>query len=322
MTHALVVGGSGFIGSHVADALTSADICVRLLDRVRSPHRSADQEMVVGDYTDAGTVERAMQGCDVVYNFAGLSDLDEAQSRPLDTVRINILGNAILLDAARAAGVKRYVLASTIYVYSEAGGFYRCSKQACELYVEEYQRRYGVDYTILRYGTVYGRRSTERNSVHRYLKQALLERRVIGYGKGHEIREYIHVADAASCSVKILDDAFKNQHVILTGPSGMRLHDFLYMIREMVGTDVQVEIQNPDTRSDSEGPMGHYAITPYAFRPKLGRKLVNSSYIDLGQGLLDCLEEISQQLPRADAVQLQSAAEGGGRWPKRRPALS
>ena len=300
MRKALVVGGSGFLGSHVADALTAAGISVRLLDLVSSPYRSSDQEMVVGDFTDERAVERAMKGCDVVYNFAGLSDLDEAQSKPAETVRSNILGNVVLLNAAREAGVTRYVFASTIYVYSQAGGFYRCSKQACELYVEEYQRRYGVDYTILRYGTVYGRRATERNSVHRYLKQALVEGCVVGYGKGSEIREYIHVTDAARSSVHILEEAFKNEHAILTGPSGMRLVDFLEMIREIVGPEVQVELRDPDTRSDSEGPMGHYSITPYTFRPKLGRKLVDSSYVDLGQGLLDCLEEIHEQSSRAD----------------------
>lgn len=297
---ALVVGGSGFIGSHVADALTAEGISVRLLDLIASPHRSQDQEMVVGDFTDARVVERAVQGCDVVYNFAGLSDLDEAQSKPAETVRSNILGNVVLLDAAREADITRYVFASTIYVYSQAGGFYRCSKQACELYIEEYQRRCGLNYTILRYGTVYGRRATERNSVHRYLKQALVDRCVVGYGNGSEIREYIHVTDAARSSVRALDEAFQNEHVILTGPSGMRLVDFLEMIREMVGPEVQVELRDPDTRNDSEGPMGHYAITPYTFRPKLGRKLVSPSYVDLGQGLLDCLEEIHQQLSRTD----------------------
>ncbi len=293
---ALVVGGSGFLGSHVADALTASGVSVRLFDLVASPHRSQNQEMVIGDFTEARAVERAMEDCEVVYNFAGLSDLDEAQSKPAETVRSNILGNVVLLERARHARVRRYVFASTIYVYSDAGGFYRCSKQSCELYVEEYQRRYGLDYTILRYGTVYGRRATERNSVHRYLRQALVDRRVIGYGNGSEIREYIHVTDAARLSVDILQEAFKNEHILLTGPSGMRLVDFLGMIREIVGPDVQVQLHDPATRSDSEGPMGHYAITPYSYRPKLGRKLLSSSHVDLGQGLLDCLEEIHRQM--------------------------
>ncbi len=303
----LVVGGSGFIGSHVADALTAAGLSVRLLDVVPSPYRVSAQEMIVGDCTDGGVVKRAMQGCDIVYNFAGLSDLDEAQARPLDTIRTTVLGNAVLLDAARAEGVNRYVLASTIYVYSRAGGFYRCSKQACELYVEEYQRNFGLDYTILRYGTVYGRRAGERNSVHRYLKQALVDRRVVGYGIGNEIREYIHVTDAAKSSVQILDGAFRNEHVLLTGPSGMRLLDFLEMIREIVGAEVQVELRSPQTRQDSEGPMGHYSITPYSFRPKLGRKLVSSSYVELGQGLLDCLEELHVRLSQQEMPNQVSA---------------
>ena len=95
----------------------------------------------------------------------------------METVRLNVLGCANLLEAARQAGAKQFVFASTIYVSSESGGFYRASKQACELLVEEYQRQFGLDYTILRYGTLYGGRTDERNSVHRYLRQALLNRR-------------------------------------------------------------------------------------------------------------------------------------------------
>lgn len=168
---AIVFGGSGFVGSHVADALTEAGHEVAIYDLCPSQHLRSMQKIVVGDILDAEAVGRAMKGQEVAYNFAGLAELEEGLVRPLDTVYQNVLGNSILLEAACKEGIKRYVFASTIYVYSQAGGFYRVSKQAAELYIEEYQRRSGLDYTILRYGTLYGRRANDRNSVHRYLKQ-------------------------------------------------------------------------------------------------------------------------------------------------------
>lgn len=108
---------------------------------------------------------------------------------------------------------------------------------------------------------------------------------------GDELREYIHVEDAARLSVEILADEYANEQVVLTGHHPMRYNDLLTLIREVVGEDVEVELRPPGSESE-EGSSAHYAITSYAFRPRVARKLVSSYYIDMGQGLLDCLAEI------------------------------
>ena len=291
----VVFGGAGFVGSHTADALSEVGYDVTVFDLQPSPYLRSDQQEVIGDIRDVTAVGAALDGCRVVYNFAGLADISDCFERPLDTVRENVEGNAILLDAAVQSDVHRYVFASTIYVYSEAGSFYRVSKQGCELYVEEYQRRYGLDYTILRYGTLYGRRAGAHNAIHGYLKQALTERRIDCVGTGEELREYIHASDAARASVEILADEFANQHVIITGHHPMRVRDLLAMIREIVGRDVEVNPQAGSMYDDStKRDSGHYKLTPYNFQPKIGRKLAGNYYLDMGQGLLDVLEEIYQ----------------------------
>lgn len=286
----IVFGGSGFVGSHLSDALTNAGHDVTIFDMKPSPYLQAGQTFIQGDILDSDSIKQAIANQDVIYNFAGLADLDDALARPIDTARLNVLGCVNLLEAARHTNIKRFVFASTIYVYSEAGGFYRVSKQACESYIEEYHRRFGLNYTILRYGTLYGRRADSRNSVYRYLKQALTERKISVHATGDEMREYIHVEDASRASVKILEDEFENQNIILTGHHPMRFRDLMQMIREMVGKDVQVDLQTP---LDS-GITGHYNLTPYTYHPKIGKKLVNNYYVDMGQGLLDCLDEIYQ----------------------------
>ena len=194
--------------------------------------------------------------------------------------------------------MSRFVFASTVYVYSKSGGFYRTSKQACESYIEEYQKQFGLDYTILRFGTLYGRRANLKNSVYRFLKDAFENRKMTYYGNGEEVREYIHVQDAAQCSVDILGEDYRNQHVILTGHNPMKVRDILMMIQEIVGGDVEIEFQKALSRDH-----GHYRITPYSFQPKLGRKLVRPYYLDMGQGLLDCLEEIHNNEFNGDYVQ-------------------
>jgi UDP-glucose 4-epimerase len=288
---AVVIGGSGFIGSHVADALLAAGHEVTVLDRRRSPYLADEQRFVQADTLDRLQIEAAIHGQDAVYHFAGIAHLDVGLSNPIGTVEQNVLGTVIALEAARLAEVKRFVYASSIYVYSAGGSFYRCSKQAAELYIEEYQRLYGLDFTILRFGTVYGTRADRYNSVRRYLQQALRTRKIVAAGTGEEIREYVHVKDAARSSVQILDPEFRNEHVVLTGHHPMRFGDLLAMIREIIG-DVEIELRPPEPDDARHGDSGHFSITPYSFRPRVARKLVANPYLDMGQGLLDCLEEI------------------------------
>ena len=146
----IVFGGAGFLGSHVADALSEAGHKVTVFDVKPSPYLRADQQEIVGDILDAERVAAAVKGCEALYNFAGIAEIEDANARPLDTVRFNILGNTILLEAARKESIKRFVFASTLYVYSDAGGYYRSSKQACELLIDNDRQAYGLPYTILR----------------------------------------------------------------------------------------------------------------------------------------------------------------------------
>lgn len=293
---AVVFGGSGFLGSHVADALSDGGHEVLVYDLRPSPYIRPGQRFIQGDILNDARVREALAGQEVAYNFAGLVDLDEAQSQPVETVRQNVLGSAILLQEALRQRIRRYIFASTIYVSGHSGGFYRASKQACELYIEEYQRWHGLDYTILRYGSIYGRRAYRDNGLHRYLLQALRDRRIRIEGTGEEIREYVHVTDMARASVQILDPAFRNECVVLTGYQPIKVKDLAIMIREIVGSDVQIEFKGTDPVQDEQGRTAHYTMTPYSFRPRIAKKLVSQSYIDMGQGIIDCLEEIQATL--------------------------
>ena len=293
---AIVFGGSGFIGGHVADALTEAGYEVIIFDLKPSPYLLPAQKMIIGDVLDEKAVLKAIRGCDYVYSFTGIADLDDASTRPIDTIRQNIMGTTILLEASRQNKTKRFVYASTIYVYSDKGGFYRCSKQAAELYIEEYQRKFGLDYTILRYGTVYGPRADSRNSIYRYLKQAIEQGKIECAGTGDEIREYVHVRDVARLSMSILSPEYRNQPVIITGHQSMCFKDMLHMIKEILGNRVEIEFTGVKDEA-------HYSITPYSFVPKIGQKLVSNYYVDMGQGLLECINEIYSQHSNTESKQ-------------------
>jgi UDP-glucose 4-epimerase len=151
--------------------------------------------------------------------------------------------------------------------------------------VEEYQKAYNLDYTILRYGSLYGPRANSSNGLYRIVKKAL-ESGLIEYeGSPDSLREYIHVEDAALASVAILSSDFRNQSVVLTGQEPMRVLDMLEMLAEILGLQDAVKFVLGDQP-------GHYVRTPYAYQPKLGRKYVPPVHVDLGQGLMQLIDEV------------------------------
>ena len=284
----LVIGGSGFLGSHVADELSRQGHSVRIFDQHSSPWLRENQEMIIGDILKPDELDRAVSGCNVVYNFASLADLNKAIHQPIDTVRINIMGNVNILEACVRHKIDRFIYASTVYVYSRDGGFYRCSKQAAEQYVEEYQKTYGLNFTILRYGSLYGPRADDSNGLFRIVKHAIDTGEILYEGNADSMREYIHVQDAAMASIEAMTDKFLNDSFVLTGQEPMRILDLLHMLAEIFGAGTRVRIV------DKKQP-GHYTRTPYAYEPKIGRKYIPPLHVDLGQGLLQLIGEIKKR---------------------------
>lgn len=280
----IVFGGSGFLGSHVCDKLSDAGHTVTIFDIAGSKYLRDDQKMIVGDILDEQKVKQAVKGKDIVFNFAGIADIGQANNRPVDTVKYNILGNTIILEACCDSKVKRYVFASSAYVYSKSGGFYRCSKQACELYIEMFNKNYGLEYTILRYGSLYGPRAGADNAIFRFVAQALKEKKISYEGSPESLREYIHVEDAALCSIEILKPDYKNQNIILTGHQSITVGNVLKMIAEILGKDIEFVFEKDLATK-------HYEITPYSFNPRIGKKLTTPFHEDLGQGILRVIEE-------------------------------
>lgn len=282
---AVVYGASGFLGSHVANTLSEQGYHVRHFDLNPTEFACPEDEVILGDILDRDAVMDAARGASVVYNFAAVADIDEAHHLPMKTAEVNILGNLNTLEAAHAAGVRRFVFASTIYVFSNSGSFYRASKQAAEDFIQNYHRRYGVEYTILRYGSLYGRRADEHNGIYRMLHEALEHGSITYRGSPEAMREYIHVQDAARLSVQALQPEFANRHLVLTGQEKLRIKDVMAMINEMLGGHIELRFEEADQLS-------HYGMTPYTFQPTLGHKVVMNEYVDLGQGLLDCLHDL------------------------------
>ena len=285
---AVVFGGSGFVGSHVADALTRSGYEVVVFDRTKSKYINSSQRMVIGDILNREKVLDTVKGASAVFNYAGIADLDGASTRPYDTIMLNVVGTCNILDACVKEGVDRFIYASSFYATSEKGGFYRCSKQSAELYIEEYHRKYNLDYTILRYGSLYGTRADKNNGIRKMLCGAFYNDEIVYSGNGDETREYIHVVDAAELSVKILDDKYKNAHIVLSGHDSYKVCEVIEVIKEIFHKNISVIYKGQE-------PELHYRVTPYTYKPQNNMKLVSEYYHDLGQGIIECIEEIAEE---------------------------
>src|ERR1700729_3144893 len=201
----LVTGGSGFIGSHVVDKLRAQGHEPVIYDLRPSPwHEAGSVDTVLGSITDREALERALHGCAAVPHLAAVADVNDVHASPEDAERVNARGTVAVLEAARRAGVKRIVYASTIWVYSDCepdevdeqtllpppSHLYTSTKLAGELYCKAYQELYGIDFTILRFGIPYGPRAREAAVIPAFVNKALKGEPLTLAGDGGQSRRF------------------------------------------------------------------------------------------------------------------------------------
>jgi UDP-glucose 4-epimerase len=221
---ALVTGGAGFIGSHVADSLIADGIDVIVYDdfstgRREFLERSPQARVVAGDVLDADTLADAIVGCDVVFHFAANADVRYGLEDPNRDLAQNLLATFTVLEAMRTAGVKRIVFASTASVYGEPEvvptpetcpfpvqtSLYAASKLAAEGFIQAYCEGYGFSGVLLRFVSVLGERYTHGHLFDFYaaLKKDPGALTVLGNGK--QQKSYVYVGDCVR-AVRLVAD--------------------------------------------------------------------------------------------------------------------
>lgn len=218
---ALVTGGAGFIGSHIADALVARGHEVVALDNLSTGHRkhvNPRARLVVGDLLDSSLVELlCTERPDVVFHQAAQVNPTGSVSDPLHDARVNVLGTVALLEAARRAGVGKLIYASSAAVYGEPRYVpvdeqhaisplnpYGASKHTGEHYLEVYAKLHGLRYTILRYANVFGPRQDpfgEGGVVAIFANRMLRGKQPVIHGSGEHERDYVYVSDVAEANL-------------------------------------------------------------------------------------------------------------------------
>lgn len=220
---ALVTGGAGFIGSHIVDALLADGYRVAVIDNLSTGRRenlnpaACFYEVDIRDAKAVGEVFQAERPV-VVSHQAAQADVRASLADPAGYAETNIIGTINLLQAAKAAGTKKFVFASTGgAVYGnpeELPATERCrvqpldpygtSKLACEFYFFTYKTNFGLDYCALRYANVYGPRQNadgEAGVVAIFARGMLANRPLTIWGDGLQSRDFVYVGDIAAANV-------------------------------------------------------------------------------------------------------------------------
>jgi nucleoside-diphosphate-sugar epimerase len=250
----LVTGGAGFIGSHLVDALLARGDVVRVLDdfstgtRANLKQCAAHIELVEGDVRDPATMERVAQGCEAVLHEAAIVSVAESFMRPEDTHDVNVGGAANVLHAAREAGVRRVVIASSCAVYGDAHELpigesappaplspYAESKLAAEDQCRAACAAKGLDTVSLRYFNVFGPRqdpSSEYSGViARFMAAAIARRGCTVFGDGLQSRDFVFVGDVVRANLLALDAPVLRGTAINIGTGGRTT--LLHIIAEL-----------------------------------------------------------------------------------------
>ncbi len=257
MQKAIVTGGSGFIGSHVVDALKDAGYDVTVVDYRVQPHRQ-DVGFENVDLMDLSSVLSASRGAEHIFHLAAVSNVNYAYKYPVYTTALNVVGTANVLEAARINGGARVYLASTVWVYNGcpngrsldestpfyldgAGHIYTSTKMSCEMICHNYAELYKVPFTILRLGIPYGPRMREELLIPVFLKKALNGQPLTISGKGDQYRNFIYVRDIAEGHLAAMKQVAVNQTYNLEGTRKVTVREVAEGIRRNIGEHVQIE---------------------------------------------------------------------------------
>ncbi len=289
-----VIGGSGFIGSHVVDKLLNANHDVTVFDIMR-PHKEEVRHIFM-DLFDMHKVVVALAGnYEAVYLLAAMANVNDIHKNPLEAAMVNFQGTVNVLEAVRRYG-GRLIFASTVWVYMLADKEdvdedsplliqnvnhpYTASKVAAELYIQSYNKLYGLDFTILRYGIPYGPRGREGTVITNFIKRAMKGQPLVIHGDGSQYRNFIYVEDLAEGNVAALKEEANNKIYNLEGMRPVTIKEIAETVSKIVG-GTRVEFV--------ESRAGDF-VGRKASNEKAGRELGWRPKTDLVEGIMKYLD--------------------------------
>jgi UDP-glucose 4-epimerase len=269
----LVTGGAGFIGSAMVKCLLKQGLNVRVFDvsdQISANPPPKDAEIYKGSVLDINNVTNAMQECDYVIHMAAMLGVKRTEMQRLDCLNVNIQGTVNILEGCIKERIKKTVFASSSEVYGEQTkipiseknplnpkSIYGVTKIAGEEYVKAYNKRYGLDYSIVRFFNVYGPGQVAEFVMPRFIKWIIDNKPPKIYGKGDQIRSFCYVDDIVKGAFLALANKNANSEILNIGndkePISMR--DLAYKVISVAHKDIEpeyVSMNNSDRTGERE----------------------------------------------------------------------
>ena len=259
---AVIIGGGGFLGSHLTETLIANGHEARIFARpgarylAYSSQRGAD--IVTGDFLDPIAVGNAISDCDVVYHLASATVPQTSNENPRYDVEANLVGTLQLLDLMRSANVKKIIFASsggTVYGIpqeipikeshpTDPTSSYGITKLAIEKYLHLYWTLHGIDYCVLRISNAYGVRqpiTQTQGAIATFLGKAAANEEIMIWGDGSVLRDYVYASDIASAFLQA--SLYQGDLKVFNIGSGYghSLNDIIGAIENVVRVPLQVK---------------------------------------------------------------------------------
>ncbi|MDR7490482.1 MAG: NAD-dependent epimerase/dehydratase family protein [Armatimonadota bacterium] len=345
----LVTGGAGFIGAHLVRALVGRGEAVRVLDNlvtgtpenlaraldlapsaVRRALADADGrpvrlspacEVIVGDIRDPATLDRACAGVEVVFHQAALRSVPRSMEHPVETHEVNATGTVRLLEAARRAGVRRVVYASSSSVYGDTPlpkhegqqpqpkSPYAASKLATEVYSQAYTRAFGLSTVGLRYFNVFGPWQDPASEyaavIPKFIRLALEGRPLPVHGDGLQSRDFTYIDDVVEANLQAAAAGAEADGAVVNIGAGARhtLLDLVAEIAQVLGQAPQVVHEPP-----RPGDVRHTEADITLARRLLGY----APRIGFREGLRRTVEAMREEVSTGRVSPVAPAAGAGG----------
>ena len=308
----LVVGGAGFIGSHLVEELLTLDVSkILVYDNLTSGSRGnlsnslKDSRCRIvhgsGDILDFEALSSSMEGVDGVFHLAGLWLL-HCRELPREAFNVNIAGTFNVLEACVKSGVKRLIFSSSASVYGDAEevpmteshpfnnrNFYGATKIAGEAMCRAYFDRYGLNYLGLRYMNVYGPRQNNHNAysgvIPAILKNLSIDQRPIINGDGTQSYDFVHVSDVARANRLAMESDMTNDYLNVGTGVSTSIKDLIEIILEESGSGARPRYR-PYKKSDLRQLVQHRVGCP-----ELAKQKIDYSYqVELRNGLRELIK--------------------------------
>ncbi|HJX93942.1 MAG TPA: NAD-dependent epimerase/dehydratase family protein [Pyrinomonadaceae bacterium] len=266
MNRVLVVGGNGFIGSHLVNKLAASNLAdLIVLDLYPRPYDVLPEGVtfIQGSLVDPSLVRRILIDNDVsvVYHLAWASIHETATRDPIADVEQNLIPSINLLEACRDANVKRVIFVSsggTVYGLPQSNpvaedhptnpiNAYGVSKLAVEKYLQMYHHLYGLEYLILRPSVPYGPRQNphrRQGAVSVFIDHALRGKPITIFGDGNVLRDYFYIEDMSTALASAIDGSLSSNVILnLAGNQGYTLNQLVQTIQETLNLKMEVRYE-------------------------------------------------------------------------------